>query len=63
VKASNTNPDGPCSDWGLCTGFGANVELSSDGNTLAVGAPGEDSGVANDQADVSAANAGAVYLY
>ncbi len=57
VKATNTSAD----DY-----FGASIALSGDGNTLAVGAFGEDSvatGMGGDQADNSAANAGAVYLY
>jgi hypothetical protein len=40
--------------------------LSGDGNTLAVGAAGEDSsatGIGGNQADNSASYAGAVYLY
>lgn len=60
-------------------GFGSAVALARDGNTLAVGAPGEDSvystlcalgmdtedvaACANAQADASAPDAGAVYLY
>jgi len=46
--------------------FGESVSLSGDGQTLAVGAYGEDSnatGVNGDQADNTALNAGAVYLY
>ncbi|MFN7309306.1 MAG: FG-GAP repeat protein, partial [bacterium] len=57
VKASNTGAD----DY-----FGASVALSADGNTLAVGAPWEDSnaiGIGGDQANNSATNAGAVYVY
>ena len=57
LKASNTDRG----DW-----FGINVALSGDGNTLAVGAAGEDSaatGVGGDQADNTATDAGAVYLY
>jgi hypothetical protein len=58
VKASNTDPD----DY-----FSRAVALSSDGQTLAVGATGEDSrakGVNGDQNDNGAiSNAGAVYLY
>lgn len=55
VKASNTGPDGFC-----------NVALSADGSTLAVGAPAEDSaakGIGSNQADNSAASAGAVYVF
>jgi hypothetical protein len=56
VKASNT---------GMGDNFCWTVALSGDGNTLAVGA-GEDSGatgIGGNQADDSAYNAGAVYLY
>ncbi|MEW8077795.1 MAG: hypothetical protein AB2822_06880 [Candidatus Thiodiazotropha endolucinida] len=47
-------------------GFGLGLALSADGDTLAVGAYGEDSnadGVDGDQLDNSAENAGAVYLF
>jgi hypothetical protein len=57
IKASNTT----AGDM-----FGGAVSLSSDGNTLAVGAAEEDSsatGVDGDQTDNSAANSGAVYVY
>jgi hypothetical protein len=57
VKASNT---------GAADQFGWAVALSGDGNTLAVGAFSEDSpatGIGGDQADNSAQQAGAVYLY
>jgi hypothetical protein len=57
IKASNT-------DWSDY--FGDAVALSSDGNTLAVGATGENSGatgIDGDQADNSAEQAGAVYLF
>ena len=57
VKASNT---------GAGDGFGETVALSDDGNTLAVGAPREDSnatGVNSAQGDDSATNAGAVYVF
>lgn len=46
--------------------FGVAVALSSDGNTLAVGASGEDSnatGIGGVQSDNSAANSGAAYLF
>lgn len=63
IKASNT-------DGGLGYGggdsFGIAVALSSDGNTLAVGAENEDGGargIGGSQADNSAHRAGAVYLY
>jgi hypothetical protein len=57
VKASNTDAD----DW-----FGSSVALSDDGDTLAVGAVGEDSsaiGVGGNQTDDLAADAGAVYVF
>ena len=57
VKASNTE------QFDL---FGAAVALNSDGNTLVVGAPGEDSrspGIGGNQADNTALAAGAAYLY
>ena len=56
VKASNTDPG---------DSFGISVALSADGNTLAVGAIGEDNiarGIGN-QADNSFQNAGAVYVF
>lgn len=57
VKASNTdNGDA----------FGNAVSLSADGNTLAVGASGEDSlaiGIDADQSDNSAESSGAVYVF
>ncbi len=57
VKASNT---------GAADEFGFAVALSSDGNTLVVGAPGEASAatvIGGNQADNTAASAGAVYVY
>jgi len=57
IKASNTE----ASDW-----FGRSVALSTDGNTLAVGAYGEDSaatGVNGTQSNNSAGTAGAVYVF
>ncbi len=57
LKASNTNTE---------DAFGLGIALSADGNTLAVGAGGEDSnatGVGGNQADESATNSGAVYVY
>jgi hypothetical protein len=60
IKASNTDGGGD-SDR-----FGSSLALSGDGTTLAVGAPGEDSsatGVDGNQANNSAADAGAVYVY
>jgi hypothetical protein len=57
VKASNTGTDDE---------YGGAVALSADGNTLAVGALGEDSnatGIGGDQNDDSANDSGAVYLF
>jgi len=57
VKASNTD---------AADRFGSSVALNSDGNTLAVGAIGEDgaaTGIGGNQADNTAANAGAVYVF
>jgi hypothetical protein len=57
VKASNTGADDR---------FGASVALSSDGNMLAVGANGEASnatGINGNEADNSASDAGAVYVF
>jgi len=57
VKASNTNANDQ---------FGWSVALSADGSTLAVGAIWEDSnatGIGGDQADNSASQAGAVYVF
>ena len=57
IKASNT---------GGFDRFGIAVSLSADGNTLAVGADGEDSattGINGDQNDNSAAGSGAVYVF
>jgi len=56
-KASNVGKD----DW-----FGIRLHLSGDGNSLAVGAPNEDSaaqGINGNQNDNSADEAGAVYLF
>jgi trimeric autotransporter adhesin len=61
VKASNTGANDGYND-----GFGYSVALSSDGTTLAVGAPGEDSaatGIDGNQADNSTQNSGAVYVF
>ncbi len=56
IKASNT---------GAGDAFGLSVELSSDGNTLVVAAPEEDSGTSgiNTTANEAATNAGAVYIF
>lgn len=57
VKAPNARPDAQ---------FGVSVVLSSDGKTLAVSAPKDNSGakgVNGDQADQSALDSGAAYVY
>ena len=57
LKASNT---------GANDLFGSSVALSADGSILAVGAQGEDgaaTGIGGNQADNSAADAGAVYVF
>jgi hypothetical protein len=57
VKASNTRTG---------ANFGRRVAMSSDGNTMAISSPLETSaatGVNGNQADTSAANAGAVYVF
>jgi len=54
IKASNSEVD----DW-----FGRSLALSADGTTLAVGAPGEDSGSSSDQKSNTADNSGAVYVF
>ena len=57
IKASNTGHE----DW-----FSVRLALSGDGNTLAASAPNEDSagqGIAAQQDDESAGEAGAVYVY
>jgi hypothetical protein len=57
IKASNTE---------INDSFGFSVSLSGDGNTLAVGANAEDSatnGVNGNEADNTASNAGAVYVF
>jgi cysteine-rich repeat protein len=57
IKASNTDPS---------DNFGIAITISADGSTLAVGAHVEDSaaiGINGNQADNSATNAGAVYVF
>jgi len=57
VKASNSD---------FADDFGRSVSLSADGNTLAVGAPGERSattGINGDQADNSVDDSGAAYVF
>jgi hypothetical protein len=57
LKSSNSAAD---------DGFGSSVALAADGNTLAIGAVGEDSnatGIDGDQTNNTATNSGAVYLF
>jgi hypothetical protein len=57
IKAGNTDSE----DY-----FGINVALSADGNTLAIGANGEDSqaaGIGGDESDNSLDDSGAVYVF
>jgi hypothetical protein len=66
VKASNTGNRGEGDLPGEGDQFGFSLALSGDGNTLAVGAPSEDSsttGVNGNQADEGFNSAGAVYVY
>ncbi|MGH6693164.1 MAG: hypothetical protein ACREF4_21055, partial [Gammaproteobacteria bacterium] len=66
IKASNTGRAGQGGVPGDGDQFGYSLALSGDGNTLAVGAPSEDSsasGINGNQKDESALTAGAVYLY
>ncbi|MGE0372038.1 MAG: hyalin, partial [Gammaproteobacteria bacterium] len=65
IKASNTEPNRAPSPSARDF-FGKAVALSANGNTLAVGAPGEESasvGIDGDQADNAAGDAGAVYVF
>lgn len=62
IKVFNINAD----EWSPTDLFGSSVALSADGNTLAVGAKGEDSnaiGIDTDGADNSAHSAGAAYVF
>jgi hypothetical protein len=71
IKASNTGEKLPGEGEALVGGgdgdqFGFSISLSADGNTLAVGAVGEDStatGINGNQTDNSAVSAGAVYVF
>jgi len=66
IKASNTGRAGEGDTPGEGDQFGFSLALSDDGNTLAVGAPSEDSnagGVNGNQRDDTASSAGAVYVY
>lgn len=66
IKASNTGEAGVGDQFGDGDQFGFSISLSAGGNTLAVGAIGEDSGakgINGDQNDNSQSGAGAVYLF
>jgi uncharacterized protein YceK len=71
IKSSNTGEKLPGEGEALVGGgdgdqFGFSIALSADGNTLAVGAVGEDStatGINGNQADNAAVGAGAVYVF
>jgi hypothetical protein len=71
IKASNTGEKQSGEGETLVGGgdgdqFGFSLSLSADGNTLAVGAVGEDStaaGINGNQSDNSAVSAGAVYVF
>ena len=66
IKASNTGNAAVGDGFAEGDQFGYSMALSSDGNTLAVGAIGEDSaatGINGDQADNMANQAGAVYVF
>ena len=66
IKASNTGEAGTADSFGEGDQFAFSLALSGDGNTLAVGALTEDSGsggINGNQADNSAASAGAVYVF
>ncbi len=68
IKASNTGEGGHFKALSVeaADEFGSSLALSSDGGVLAVGATWEDSsatGINGDQADNSAEDSGAVYLY
>jgi len=66
IKASNTGEAGTAEAFGEGDQFGFSIALSADGNTIAAGAITEDSaatGINGNQADNSAAGAGAVYVF
>src|SRR5439155_20704443 len=66
IKTSNTGEAGKGDEIGDDDQFGFSLALSDDGNTLAAGAIGEDSGASGingNQADNSLQNAGAVYVF
>ena len=66
IKASNTGNAAVGDGFAEGDQFGYSMALSADGNTLAVGAIGEDSaatGINGDQADNSANQSGAAYVF
>ena len=66
IKASNTGEAGVGDQLGDGDQFGFSIGLSADGNTLAVGAIGEDSGakgINGNQNDNSVPGSGAVYIF
>jgi hypothetical protein len=66
IKASNTGEAGAGDQLGDGDQFGFSIGLSADGNTLAAGAIGEDSGakgINGDQNDNSQQGSGAVYVF
>src|SRR6266581_5452582 len=66
IKASNTGEPGVGDQFAEGDRFGFSIGLSADGNTLAVGAIGEDSGakgINGDQNDNSQPGSGAVYVF
>ena len=66
IKASNTGTAAVGDGFAEGDQFGYSMALSSDGNTLAVGAIGEDSnaeGINGNQADNSANQSGATYVF
>jgi hypothetical protein len=66
IKASNTGEAGVGDAFGEGDQFGFSLALSRDGNTIAVGAIGEDSkavGVNGDQTDNSVPESGAAYVF
>jgi hypothetical protein len=66
IKASNTGEAGVGDQFADGDQFGFSISLSADGNTLAAGAIGEDSGakgINGDQNDNSQPGSGAVYVF
>jgi hypothetical protein len=66
IKASNTGEPGVGDQYPEGDQFGFSIGVSADGNTLAVGAIGEDSGamgINGDQNDNSQPGSGAVYVF